>query len=137
MKRILLIDDSLEILDSLSLVLDERYAVSAVSSAEEALLLTEQERFDAVLVDLMMPILDGAGFIRLLRERRDDTPVVLMSAAVDLAERGHALGVPTLAKPFEPDRLVGALETALTRRSPARPRLARPDGDLEESAVIS
>lgn len=138
MTRILLIDDSIDILESLSLVLEEKYEVVAVSSGEDALVLTEQQRFDVILVDLMMPILDGATFIRMLREGGNRTPVVLMSASVDLPERSETLGVVTLAKPFEPDRLLRVLDAALAPRRSTRPRGA--PGltlDLEKTAATT
>jgi DNA-binding response OmpR family regulator len=124
MKRILLVDDSPDILDGLSLVLEEHYEVVAVGNGEDALFIMAEERFDLVLVDLMMPLVDGATFIRTLNDKRDRTPLVLMSASLDLVEHGLALGVPTLAKPFEPELLMRVVESMLAwQRRPTHPGL--------------
>jgi CheY-like chemotaxis protein len=114
MPTILVADDEPAILDLLVEVLrDEGYAVLAAADGPEVLELLGRGRPDLLLMDVMMPGLDGRAVVRRVRERPelDGVPVVLMSAAahVDPAE----LAVAFLPKPFDLDRLLGAISTAL------------------------
>src|SRR5688500_8528352 len=101
MPTILVAEDELAIRDLLVEVLrDEGYATLAAADVREALELAGRERPDLVLMDVMMPRLDGRVVVRRMRERPElgEVPVILMSAAapVDPAE----LGVVFLPKPF-------------------------------------
>ena len=114
MPTILVAEDEPMILDLVVEVLrDEGYATLAAADGREALELVARERPDLVLMDVMMPRLDGPTVVRRMRERPelDGVPVILMSAAepVDPAE----LGVIFLPKPFDLERLLRAVETAL------------------------
>src|SRR4051794_10950507 len=106
MKRLLIVDDDPDILTSLAMVLEETYEVTLAENGQEALDLALLGAFDAVVLDLMMPVLDGEGFLRELRTRGPVPPVILASAANDLAERARQLGVHEfLRKPFDIESL--------------------------------
>ena len=114
MPTILVADDEPMILDLVVEVLRlEGYATLAARDGLEALELLARGRPDLVLMDVMMPGLDGRAVVRRMRERPelDGVPVILMSAArpVDPA----ALGVAFLPKPFDLDRLLGAVSAAV------------------------
>lgn len=123
MKRILLVDDDPDILESLQMLLEETYEIEVALDGERALAEILSGRFDAVVLDLMMPVLDGAGLVRELRARGVGVPVVLVSAARDLEARARELAVEEhLAKPFDP----AVLEDKLARltgpgATPGRP----------------
>ena len=81
MKRILVIDDeeNIRLLYKEELA-DEGYEVSVAASAQEALAKIEAERPDLITLDIRMPGVDGIEFLRLLRERDRDLPVIIVTA---------------------------------------------------------
>ena len=90
----------------------EGYAVATAANGKEALELARQVLPDAIVLDLMMPVMDGWGFLARCRSlpRCRDVPIVVMSAAYTLrtvAERLRDLEVrAVIAKPFDLDVLV-------------------------------
>ena len=110
LKRVLLVDDDPDILTSLEMLLQDIYEVARAEDGEEALDALLAQPFDAVVLDLMMPVLDGAGLMRELRARSMRVPVLLASAAHDLSVRARALGVEDyIEKPFDLDLLESKL----------------------------
>jgi DNA-binding response OmpR family regulator len=122
MKRVLLVDDDPDILDSLTLLLELTYVVTAAEDGAVALELVEKQTFDVVVLDLMMPVLDGTRFLKELRNRDIQVPVILISAHrnLDSHEAQHrALGAfASLRKPFDIQELERRLEEALARGGP-------------------
>ena len=119
MKKVLVVDDEPALLDVLAQVLaDEGYAVATARDGEHALRQAERERPDLVLMDVMMPRLDGRDALRRLRVHPDlrAVPVILTSAGVPAAQVEP--GVAFLRKPFDLDRLL-ALVARLLREAPA------------------
>jgi CheY-like chemotaxis protein len=114
MNRILIVDDDFDICEALQLVLEPRYEVEVAHNGRQALERMAETTFDAVVLDLMMPVMDGEALMQALRERGDHTPIVFASAATHLAARARAAGAAAwLAKPFEARQLEAALERAL------------------------
>nr|WP_281404430.1 response regulator [Pyxidicoccus fallax] len=108
----MLVDDDPDILDSIAAVLELDYEVAVALNGAEALKQLDGGGFDAVVLDMMMPVLDGAGFMAALRERGLQVPVLLVSAGRDLAARCRVLGASDyLPKPFD----MGELEQRLAR----------------------
>jgi two-component system response regulator MprA len=81
-QRVLIVDDDPAVREILSAIL-QREAVSCdvASDGEQAVELLAREPYGAVLLDLLMPRLDGEGVIRFMKEQGIDTPVIVMSAA--------------------------------------------------------
>ncbi|MFY0528051.1 response regulator transcription factor [Archangium gephyra] len=117
MKRLLVVDDDPDILDSLTMLLETRYAVTPAEDGTLALELMGQQSFDAVVLDLMMPVLDGTRVLQEMRQRGNPTPVILISAHRDLEKqevRHQQLGAfASLRKPFSIQELEKRLEEAL------------------------
>lgn len=119
-KRILIVDDEPMLREAVADALrDEGYVALEGADGREAVELFARERPDLVLMDVMMPVLDGRQALQLIRsaQPRPPTPVVMMSAAVgpevlDPSIAGY------LAKPFDLDRLVD-LVVGLIGPSPA------------------
>jgi len=114
MPTILVVEDEPTILDVLVDVLrDEGYAVLATPDGAAALELLAGVQPDLVLMDVMLPRLDGRAVVRRMRERAGlaGVPVILMSAAAPVDPA--ALGVGFLPKPFDLDRLLDAVTAAL------------------------
>jgi DNA-binding NtrC family response regulator len=115
--RILVVDDDPGTLASLSRAFAlEGYTALTASSATAALRTLEDETVDAVLSDVVMPDMDGIGFLTQLRERGLDLPFVLMSghATLDMAVKATRLGaLDFVEKPVALDRLLLCLRNAL------------------------
>ncbi len=111
MARILLVEDDVEIRDVLGEALElEGHAVMTASNGRDALDVLRTERPDVVLLDLMMPVMDGWDFL-LERERSGtahDVPVIVMSAVQPRSAVQRTQGY--FAKPFDLDELLAALK---------------------------
>ena len=111
---ILLIDDDETVLRTVGRFLDARgHTVRATSSASEALRLMEAQPPDLVVCDIQMPEMDGVAFLRVVRERCPDVPVVLMTgyATVDTAVAALRLGAADyLRKPIKLEELQACIE---------------------------
>ena len=118
--RVLLVDDEPDIREIARLSLENvgGWQVMTAASGVEALDLTRAERFDAVLLDVMMPDLDGPATLARLREEGliEGVPVIFLTAKVQAADRRQldALGVAgTIGKPFDPMRLADEVARVL------------------------
>jgi DNA-binding response OmpR family regulator len=117
--RILLAEDEKKVSNHIRNALRQSgFIVDEVHRGDEALELAAATPYDAIVLDIMMPGRDGLSVLRVLRERRITTPVMLLTARGEVSERveGLMLGADDyLAKPFAMDELV-ARAVALTRR---------------------
>jgi two-component system alkaline phosphatase synthesis response regulator PhoP len=128
-KKILVVDDEDDILHFLELVLREKgFEVLVASSGQEALTRAQIERPDLVLLDIMMPQMDGWEVLKLLRvdEETAHIPVAMLSARTEAKDRVQGLqegAVDYICKPFSLQELLGKLdsifEAAAERRSTA------------------
>ncbi|UOX90585.1 response regulator transcription factor [Amycolatopsis sp. FBCC-B4732] len=125
--RVLLADDDRAIRESLVRALElERYDVTEVTDGVSALATARREEFDVLIVDVMMPGVDGLGVCRVLRAEGDQTPILMLTARVETPDRVAGLDAGAddyLSKPFELDELLARLR-ALLRRTSAEPGTA-------------
>jgi len=116
--RILVVDDDPPSVKMTSFLLrEEGYEVVSASNGREALQLLEKERPDLVLLDVMMPGIDGFETLRQIRARHS-VPVIFLSAKGETVDRvaGLELGADDyLAKPFEPSELLARVKAVLRR----------------------
>jgi len=107
-KRVLVVDDDASIRELLATALaDDGYEVVPATNGEDALAVCERWRPDVIVLDLMMPVMDGWQFATELRARDEDIPIVLLSAARDL--RMHAKNLSAaeiIEKPFDLSELL-------------------------------
>lgn len=93
---------------------EDGYDVMTAANGAEALQLVRQASPDAIVLDLMMPVMDGWAFLEACRreQRIDGTPVLVVSAHRRLAEimASEVQADEFIAKPFELDALLGAVE---------------------------
>jgi DNA-binding response OmpR family regulator len=127
-KTILVVDDERNIVELLRLYLEqEGWSVLTAGDGEEALALHRRHEPDLVVLDLMLPRIDGLEVCRELR-RRGDTPVLMLTARADDVDAivGLELGADDyVTKPFNPRALVARIK-AILRRTDATTRGARP-----------
>jgi DNA-binding response OmpR family regulator len=140
-QRVLIVDDDRAIRESLARALElEGYEVDVVVDGVDALARTRRETFDALVVDVMMPGIDGLGVCRVLRADGDRTPVLMLTARVETPDRVAGLDAGAddyLPKPFAFDELVARVR-ALGRRAtpPAPPVLTAGDVALDPARRV-
>jgi len=117
-QTILVVDDEKRLVSLVeSYLVREGYRVVTAYNGKEALTVARREKPDLVVLDLMMPELDGYGFMRAHRAEQN-TPIVLLTARVDDDEKviGLELGADDyITKPFRPRELVARVRAVLRR----------------------
>jgi two-component system response regulator MprA len=125
--RILVVDDERPVRDALERALRlEGYEVELAADGQEALLSLARRSVDAIVLDVLMPVLDGLETCRALRRRDDKTPVLMLTARHEVSDRVAGLDAGAddyLVKPFALEELLARLR-AILRRS------AGGDGEL-------
>ena len=118
--RVLLVEDQQKTASFIrKALLAEGFAVDVAEDGETALALATTTAFDAIVLDIMLPGRDGLSVLRILRERRVTTPVLLLSARSEVSERVDGLNAGAddyLPKPFVLAELIARVR-ALGRRS--------------------
>ena len=140
-QRILIVEDTVEIAQGLQRHLERRgYETFLATKAAHALALAASHPPDLVVLDLGLPDRDGYSVLDQLRQRGDDTPVLILSGRREEADKvkGFRLGADDyVTKPFSAVELmerVAALLRRNARRTPPAPQLP-PGGDLSDEAL--
>ncbi len=130
--QVLLVDDEAEFRESLARLLRRRgMQVCTAADGRQALARHAADRFDVILLDLRMPVLDGQATLEAIRRSDRTTQVLLLSGHADLAAARAALGTgatDVLLKPCPIEALISALEDASEVARAARGVEAR-DGE--------
>lgn len=118
--KILIVDDDSVLLEQLRAVLKEqRYIIETAKNGEQALEKLFSEAYDLLVLDVMMPGLDGLDVLREARSGNLDMPVLMLSAKGDIEDRirGLDLGADDyLSKPFSLNELLARVRALLRRR---------------------
>lgn len=126
MSKILLVDDDVELTNLLAELLSlEGFDIHVVHNGQEALTELELQAYDIILLDIMMPVLNGIETLKQLRQKLN-TPVLMLSARDDDIDRvlGLELGADDyLPKPFNDRELVARIK-AILRRTATAPQTA-------------
>ncbi|MGH7967994.1 MAG: response regulator transcription factor, partial [Limisphaerales bacterium] len=139
MERILIIEDELAMRTALKDVLEaEEYRVLAASDGESGLNRALQEKPDLILLDIMMPKLDGFAVCRELRRLAVPIPILMLTAKGQVEDRVTGLDAGAddyLVKPFSTDELLARVRALLRRtqrqtRAPERLKLGEVEVDL-------
>src|SRR5665213_3989175 len=130
--RVLVVEDEKKTASFIRKALQaENFAVDVTHAGPDALLLARATSFDAIILDIMLPGCDGLSVLRKLREQKNTTPVLLLSARGQVNERVEGLNAGAddyLPKPFALDELIARVR-ALGRRNEPKGILLR-IGDL-------
>ena len=119
--RILIVEDETRLAETLGQIMTEqRYQVDIVCDGADGLDYGLSGQYDVILLDVMLPKLDGFTVLRRLRAEGSTTPVLMLTARSELTDRVNGLDSGAdyyLTKPFEPKELLACIR-ALTRRQP-------------------
>lgn len=134
--RILVVEDDIDTADYIAKGLREAgYTVEHVADGRDGLYLASSSAFDGVIMDRMLPGMDGLSVVKALRAGGVETPIMLLSALAHMDERVTGLragGDDYLTKPFAPDEMAARIEVLLRRRQPqAEHRLRVADLELD------
>ncbi|AIQ63625.1 Transcriptional regulatory protein SrrA [compost metagenome] len=136
--KALVVDDEWNMRNLLRIYLTkEGFQIAEASTGREALNLASREKFDIVLLDIMMPDMDGWQVCEAIREK-DNVPVLMLTARSDTKDkiRGLEMGADDyLTKPFEPGELVARIHS-LIRRSALVRQAAPKEAVLEFPGLI-
>ncbi|WP_181274827.1 response regulator transcription factor [Brevibacterium oceani] len=123
--RILIVDDEANLSELLVMACQVRgWEAEGVGTGREAVALARSERFDAIVLDVMLPDLDGFAVIEKIRGEGIDTPVVFLSARDEVDDRLTGLrlgGDDYVTKPFNLDEVIARIEVRLRRGASAGP----------------
>jgi CheY-like chemotaxis protein len=110
-KRVLVIEDDDDIRSMVELLLTgEGHGVVCAANGREGLDRVRDGRFDVILLDLKMPLMDGWEFARRYHDSGGSAPIVVLSAAQDLERQTREIGAArVLPKPFDLDALVAVV----------------------------
>ena len=134
-QKILVVDDEPDILEFLQYNLKkEGYIVVTANDGQQAIIVAEREKPSLIILDIMMPILDGVETCRILRSNRafDDTPITFLTARDEDFSQITALDVggdDYITKPIKPRVLVSRIQALLRRTQRTQ------DADLEQITV--
>ena len=122
--RLLLVEDHPELGPDLKKGLEHcHYAVDLATNGEDALALAFEVPYDLIVLDILLPGLDGREICRLLREQREAVPILFLTALGEVEDRVRGLDLGAddyLAKPFAFRELEARVRALLRRESPTR-----------------
>ena len=118
--NLLIVEDEVQLADALAEILQRnKYHVDTVYNGEDGLHYASTGIYDCIVLDIMLPILDGISVLRMLRKQKISTPVLLLTAKSDVADKINGLDSGAddyLTKPFVTGELLARIR-ALTRRT--------------------
>jgi len=118
--RILIVDDEEIVVRScLRILADSDYTVDVARGGAEALKKIDETAYDVLLVDIMMPRINGLDVLQRVKQRSPDSEVIIFTGLSQpgTARRAQELGAfAYLPKPFEPEDILGLIAQALAKR---------------------
>src|SRR2546428_2455144 len=117
---VLVVDDDAAVRDALHLTLDREYAVMDAPHGRAALSMVRSERVDLILLDILMPEIDGLEILQELKALEPDLPVIMMTAVKTVRTTVAAMKLGAsdyLTKPFQEEELLATNHRALEQRT--------------------
>jgi DNA-binding response OmpR family regulator len=122
--RILIVEDEKSLADIIKKGLEEEdYAVDVAYNGEDGLFMAENEPSDLIILDIMLPIIDGMTILKKIRKAGVRTPVLMLTAKDTLTDKVSGLDSGAddyLTKPFEFEELLARMRALLRRNSEAK-----------------
>ena len=119
--KLLLVEDSIQLNKALTTVLKRTtYIVDSAFDGEEALLYIDQYKYDIIILDIMLPKINGLDVLKRVRTNKIDTPIIMLTAKSTTEDKIHGLDLGAddyLPKPFVVEELLARIR-ALLRRQP-------------------
>ena len=123
--RLLIAEDELDLAEALTVFFEKnQFTVDAVNDGLSAYEYAGADEYDAIILDVMMPKMDGVEVLRRLRADGNTTPIMMLTAKAQKDDRitGFDAGADDyLPKPFEPDELLSRVRAILRRRADYKP----------------
>ncbi len=117
--RLLLVEDEVRLSQALVEILQKnRYGVDAVYSGSEGLKYAQSGIYDAIILDVMIPEIDGWTILKKIREEKNNVPILMLTAKDEMEDKIYGLDLGAddyMTKPFNTDELLARIR-ALTRR---------------------
>ncbi|MBB6633526.1 response regulator transcription factor [Cohnella thailandensis] len=133
--RILIVEDEQHLAEALAQILRKNhYSVDAVHDGSSGLDYARSGIYDLILLDIMMPEMDGISVLKELRKGGDSTPVILLTAKGEVDDKIAGLDHGAddyVAKPFSTGELLARIRAALRRKGEVVPEGALKFGDIE------
>lgn len=118
--KILLVDDEKQLTDALSAILKKNnYSVDCVYNGEDGLDYAVSGIYDLIILDIMMPKIDGISLLKMLRKKGIDTPILLLSAKSEISDKIEGLNTGAddyITKPFSTEELLARIRALLRRK---------------------
>ncbi len=118
--NILVVDDERQLTEALAQILKQhKYSVDCAFNGEEGLDYLFSGIYDLIILDVMMPKMDGLTMLKILRQKHIDTPVLMLSAKSEIRDKisGLNLGADDyITKPFNTDELLARIKALLRRK---------------------
>ncbi|PFE04486.1 DNA-binding response regulator [Bacillus cereus] len=116
--RLLVVEDNAPLLESITQILRDEFEVDTAMNGEDGLFLALQNIYDVILLDVMLPAIDGFEVIQRIRNEKIETPVLFLTAKDSLEDRVKGLdfgGDDYLIKPFQALELKARIRAVLRR----------------------
>ncbi len=141
--KILLVDDEINVCRGCQRIFEEEgYSMQTALSGREGLMKADNEDFDAVIVDMKMPDINGMDVIKTLKEKQPEMPIIMITgyASVPTAIEAMKLGADDyIPKPFKPNEIIDAVKNALQKVKNTRERvisrIKEMKGEVGDSAL--
>ncbi|WP_427179599.1 response regulator transcription factor [Paenibacillus sp. TC-CSREp1] len=133
--RILIAEDEVHLAEAVSQILKKNnYSVDMVHDGRSGLDYAQSGIYDLLLLDIMMPEMDGISVLKTLRSEGNHTPVILLTAKGELSDKVSGLDYGAddyIAKPFATEELLARIRAALRRKGEVVPEDGLRFGDIE------
>ncbi|WP_172196014.1 response regulator transcription factor [Saccharibacillus qingshengii] len=137
--RILIVEDERHLAEALSQILKKNnYSVDVVHDGEDGLDYALSDIYDLLLLDIMLPGMDGISILKAVRSKGMAVPVILLTAKGEIPDKIAGLDHGAddyVAKPFSSDELLARIRAAVRRKGEVMPEDALKYGDLELNAT--
>jgi DNA-binding response OmpR family regulator len=118
--KILLVDDERQLVDALSVILKQnKYSIDCAFNGEDGLDLALAGVYDLIILDIMMPKIDGLEVLKEIRRNKIDVPVLMLSAKSEISDKIEGLNLGAddyITKPFSSDELLARVKALLRRK---------------------